>query len=95
MRARSRRFYLVVLLASTMVGSLIAAEDNNDTLLSVDEASVDNQETAVDPPGNIKKVEGANSAVASKQKDRRPVKMIVGGQSTDGLAKEIILHVED
>jgi hypothetical protein len=89
-----------VLLASTMVGSLIAAEDNNDTLLSVDEASVENQEIVVDPPGNIKagnnkNVAGANSAVASKQKDRRPVKMIVGGQSTDGIAKEIILHVED
>ncbi len=84
-----------MLLASTMVGSLIAAEDNNDTLLSVDETSVENQEIVVDPPGNIKNVKGANSAVASKQKGRRPVKMIVGGQSTDGLAKEIILHVED
>ncbi len=84
-----------MLLASTMVGSLIAAEDNNGTLLSVDEASVENQEIVIDPPGNIKNVEGANSAVASKQKGRRPVKMIVGGQSTDGLAKEIILHVED
>ena len=93
MLSRSGKFYLVVLIANSMVGAPIAAENSNGDLSTVEEGSADvrivevgNQSEAI--------IEEPNSTVTSKQKGRS-VKMIVGGQSTDGLAKEVTLPVED
>jgi hypothetical protein len=93
MLSRSGKFYLVVMIANSMVGVPIAAENNNGDVSTVEEATADvrivevgNQSEAI--------IEEPNSTVTSKQKGRS-VKMIVGGQSTDGLAKEVTLPVED
>jgi hypothetical protein len=93
MLSRSGKFYLVVLIASSMVGGVIAAENSNDDLSNVEKVSVDDRLVEVgDQPATI--VVETNSKVASKQKGHS-VKMIVGGQSTDGIAKEVTLPVED
>jgi hypothetical protein len=93
MLSRSIKFYFVVLIANSMVGAAVAAENNNGDLSTVDEATADVRIIEVgNQPEAI--VEETNSTVASKKKGRS-VKMIVGGQSTDGLAKEVTLPVED
>ena len=76
-----------------MVGGLIAAENSNDDLSTVDEATDDDRIVEVGNQSDTIVVE-TNSTVASRQ-NGRSVKMIVGGQSTDGLAKQVILPVED
>lgn len=94
MLSRTGKLYLAVLITNCMFGSVIAAENNNaDELLSVDETSVDDA-IANNPSDDIKTEDDTSDTVTSRQKSRS-VKMIVGGQSTDGLAKEVILPVED
>ena len=93
MLTRSGKLYLVVLIASSMVGELIAAENSDDDLTTVDEVSIDDR--IVEMGDQSETIVGeTNSTVASKR-EGRSVKMIVGGQSTDGLAKEFTLPVED
>ena len=93
MISRSLIFYFIVLMTIGMVGMITAAE-NSDEDRSVASDIMDNDQ--ITPPeieiGIL--ADDTENTVVSKQK-RRSVKMIVGGQSTDGLAKQVTLPVND
>lgn len=84
----------MLLLANGIIGSVFAVENDADDLSVI--AEVKDNEHVVEVPdkseGNAK--EESNDTSVSGQK-RKSVKMIVGGQSTDGLAKEVIVPVKD
>jgi len=75
-----------------MVRSL-AAENSDDDLSVTAEVTDDD---LVIELGNVPEAspEEVDNTVTTKQK-RRFIKMIIGGQSTDGLAKQVTLPVDD
>ncbi len=93
MSERPLLFYLVLLVMGGMVGVLTAAENSNDDLS--DTAEITDNDLVIEP-GNAPEVspEKIDNRVATKQK-KRSIKMIVGGQSTDGLAKQVTLPIDD
>ncbi|MFT5426164.1 MAG: hypothetical protein ACI9ZT_001105 [Gammaproteobacteria bacterium] len=92
---RNRKFYLVVLIASNLIGMdiVVAAEDSRNELSNDGQTAVDDRIAGgEDKSKNI--VVRTSSKEATIQKGRS-IKMIVGGQSTDGLAKEVTVPVQD
>jgi len=89
MRKRPCLFSLILLLMMTgMAREPIAAENRNDALAVTDDDMLQEQESAheVLPVKTVKTV--------TKKDKRRSIKMIVGGQSTGGLAKKVTLPVD-
>lgn len=89
MKKRPLLFYLILLLLMIgMVRGLTAAENRDNTLTVTDDDMLQEQESAheVLPVKTVKTV--------TKKDKRRSIKMIVGGQSTGGLAKKVTLPVD-
>ncbi len=80
---------LIILLMAGMVGELSADENNDDALAVTDESLLVEQENVPEvlPKRTVR-------PVTTKDK-RRSIKMIVGGQSEGGLAKQVTLPVSD
>lgn len=93
MNTRPMLFYIIFLLGNGMVWSLATAEDSNEKQTVAAEVTgkaliieLENESEALPEEGDNK--------VVIKQKSRS-IKMIVGGQSTDGIAKQGTLPVDD
>ncbi len=102
MRIRPLLCLIIILMGCSLLRSLAATEEDSHEELSEDsheELSVETEVTddvVVKEPVNdheslTKKI---NNTVATKQKGRS-IKMIVGGQSTDGLAKQVSMPIDD
>ena len=93
MSQRPLLFYLTLLMVVGMVGVLTAAENSKNDLSDTTEITDD--ELVIEPGNDPETLpEKIDNTVATKQK-KRSIKMIVGGQSTDGLAKQVTLPVDD
>ncbi len=93
MNTRPMLFYIIFLLGNGMVWSLATAENSNEKQTVAAEVTgkaliieLENESEALPEEGDNK--------VVIKQKSRS-IKMIVGGQSTDGIAKQGTLPVDD
>jgi len=89
---RPQVFNLILLLMAGMVGALPAAESSNDTLpvstgITDDELVIEQENAPEILPGKTV------NTVTTKAK-RHSIRMIIGGQSTGGLAKQVTLPVD-
>lgn len=94
MRIRPLLCLIIILMGCSLLRSLAATEEDSHEELSVETEVTDDvvvKEHANDHESLTEKI---NNTVATKQKGRS-IKMIVGGQSTDGLAKQVTLPVDD
>ena len=94
MRIRPLLCLIIILMGCSLLRSLAATEEDSHEELSVETEVTDDvvvKEPVNDHESLTKKI---NNTVATKQKGRS-IKMIVGGQSTDGLAKQVTLPVDD
>jgi len=93
MRIRPLLCLIIFLMGCGLLRSLTAAEDRHEELMVETEVTDDvGVKEPVNDPGSL--TEEINNTGAAKQKGRS-IKMIVGGQSTDGLAKQVTLPVDD
>ena len=93
MSQRPLLFYLILLIVVGMVGVLTAAENSKNDLS--DTAEITDDELVIEPGNDPETLpEKIDNTVETKQK-KRSIKMIIGGQSTDGLAKQVTLPVDD
>jgi len=91
MNKQSCLHYFILLILLNITGALAAAENNNGTL------SVTTEDIDVIEAGTISREivpEKIANTPTTKEK-RHSIKMIVGGQSTGGVAKQITLPVDD
>ena len=93
MSKRSLLFYPILLIVGGMISALAAAENSDDYRSVTAEVTDDDM---VIEPGNAPEAlpEKIDKSATTKQK-RRSIKMIVGGQSVDGLAKQVTLPIGD
>ncbi len=86
-------FSIILLMGNGIVGTIAIAEDGNAGLTVGTETPGDKQEA--EPETRSEKLQEDRSTTVTKKQKGRSIKMIVGGQSTDGLAKQVILPVDD
>jgi hypothetical protein len=92
MSKQPRLFYLILLMVAGMVGILAAAE-NSDDVLSI---TVEVTDEKIIENGNVSEtVPKKNVSTVTTKEKMRSIKMIVGGQSEGGLAKQVTLPVDD
>lgn len=91
---RNGKFYLVVLITVSLGSSFAADESGSEHISTVDEITVDDRIIEMGNRSEETISEKPDTKATSKNKGA-PVKMIVGGQSTDGQAKEVTLPVVD
>lgn len=94
MRIRPLLCLIIILMGCSLLRSLAATEEDSHEELSVETEVTD--DVVVKEPVNDHEslTEKINNTVATKQKGRS-IKMIVGGQSTDGLAKQVSMPIDD
>ena len=94
MRIRPLLCLIIILMGCSLLRSLAATEEDSHEEFSIETEVTD--DVVVKEPVNDHEslTEKINNTVATKQKGRS-IKMIVGGQSTDGLAKQVTLPVDD
>lgn len=93
MHTRPLRYLIVILMGCSVYGTVVAedlsSDDSTITELNAGDTQINEQD-------NDKKLpEGIISTEVVKKKSTSTIKMIVGGQSTDGLAKQVTLPVKD
>jgi len=94
MRIRPLLCLIIIMMGCSLLRSLAATEGDSHEEFSIETEVTD--DVVVKEPVNDHEslTEKINNTVATKQKGRS-IKMIVGGQSTDGLAKQVTLPIDD
>lgn len=86
---RRELFCLILLLMTGMAGELTAAENREDKLM------ITNDDMRLEQENTPEALPGKSVGMIVIKDKRRSIKMIVGGQSTGGLAKQVTLPVGD
>ena len=94
MRIRPLLCLIIIMMGCSLLRSLAATEEDSHEELSVETEVTDDVVVKEHVNDHESLTEKINNTVATKQKGRS-IKMIVGGQSTDGLAKQVTLPVDD
>ena len=87
--------YLIIILMGCSVHNSVIAKDTSYVESAVEGLISDDVQTIERDSLSKKLPEGINNSKIVKKQTGRSIKMIVGGQSTDGLAKQVTLPVED
>lgn len=93
MTFRTRKFYLVLLITSSLFRVVTAAEKSNGELSTDEETAVEDR--IVEVADESKTTIVSTSSRKVKKQEGRSIKMIVGGQSEDGIAKEVTVPIQD
>lgn len=88
-------FYLIIILMGYSVSRSVVAKDASYVEPEVEELISDDEQTIERDSLSKRLPEGIISTKVVDKQTGRSIKMIVGGQSTDGLAKQVTLPVED
>ncbi len=93
MNIRLMIFNLVFVIGFDVAVTVALAEDDNNEPAS--DVEVNNNESKNEIANDTKLIQLKEKKKSVPKQNKRSIKMIVGGQSKDGLAKQVILPVND
>ncbi len=94
MRIRPLLCLIIIMMGCSLLRSLAATEEDSHEELSV-ENKISDEKKVIELETKSEKLPDEVSTTVTTGQKRRSVKMIVGGQSTDGLAKQVSIPIDD
>ena len=94
MRIRPLLCLIIIMMGCSLLRSLAATEEDSHEELSV-ENKISDEKKVIELETKSEKLPDEVSTTVTTGQKGRSIRMIVGGQSMDGLAKQVTLPIDD